>query len=217
MTENDTILDGIADESSRRSFMKRSAIASGGLAMGLSATGTVAAQDGGDQNGDAMRGLMFNTQFHPRARFEVNSQAIDWAPIETDQQGDNFLAEPNDELLFDDPEVFANFNTRVVDYQIGRQSWALLFPYEQANVEQGQTYELSPAFSPFGPDDFQQFGIQQGDYDGFYGPDQSPYANQGFNELGLVTVEFSPAGGGDGGGDGGTQGGGNQTDGNETA
>jgi hypothetical protein len=209
MTEQDSILGGLADES-RRSFMKKSAIASGGLAMGLSGAGTVAAQDGGNQNGNVMRGLMFNNQFHPRARFEIISQQIDWAPVETDQEGDDFLSEENDDLLFDNPNVFGNFNTRVVNYQVGRQSWALLFVHESANVQQGQVYELSPTFNPFGTDDFQQFGISDGRDDLF---------NDGGNELGLVTVQFSPSDGGQQGGGQGTTtpgGDGNETDGNET-
>lgn len=200
MTDNDSILDGLTDES-RRSFMKKSAIASGGLAMGMSGAGTVAAQDGGNQ-GNVMRGLMFNTQFHPRAQFEVVSQPIDWAPVETDQEGDNFLNEANDELLFDNPEVFAQFNTRVINYQIGRQSWGLLFAHESANLQQGQVYELSPTFSPFGTDDFQQFGIDESVNDDLF-------TEGGGNELGLVTVQFSPVeGGNQGGGQGTTQGGG---------
>lgn len=206
MTENDTLIDRLAGESSRRSFMKKSAIASGGLAMGLSGTGAVAAQDG-NQNGNVMRGLMFNSQFHPRARFKIVSQQIDWAPVESDQEGDNFLSEQNDNLLFDNPNVFANFNTRVINYQIGRQSWGLLFVHQDANVQQGQVYELSPAFQPFGRDDFEQFGITNGD--------DELFDDQGGNELGLVTVQFSPVeGGGNGGGNDG--GGGNETDGNET-
>ncbi|NHN60878.1 MULTISPECIES: twin-arginine translocation signal domain-containing protein [Halorussus] len=209
MTDNDSILGGLADES-RRSFMKKSAIASGGLATGLSGAGTVAAQDGGNQDGNVMRGVMFSTQFHPRAQFEIVSESIDWAPLENEEN--DFLTDANDELLFDDAAVFANFNTRVVNYQVGRQSWALLFVQESANVQQGQTYTLSPAFGPFGPDDFQQFGIDSGDYDGFYGPDENDYGNQGYNELGMVTVQFSPGGGGDG-----NQTDGNETDGNETA
>lgn len=200
MTENDSILDGLVDESSRRSFMKKSAIASGGLAMGLSGAGTVAAQDG-SQNGNVMRGLMFNSQFHPRARFEIISQSIDWAPVETDQEGDDFLTDQNDNLLFSNSNVFGRFDTRVINYQIGRQSWSLLFVHESADVQQGQTYEVSPAFSPFGQDDFQQFGISDGNDDVFV---------DGGNELGLVTVQFSPVGGG-GSGDGS-----NETDGNET-
>jgi len=213
MTDNDSILGGLTDES-RRSFMKKSAIASGGLAMGLSGTGTVAAQDGDNQNGNVMRGVMFGSQFHPRARFEIVSQQLDWAPLEN--ENNDFLTDANDDLLFDDNAVFANFNTRVINYQIGRQSWALLFVQEDANVQQGQTYELSPAFGAFGPDDFQQFGIDANDYDGFYGPDENDFGNQGYNELGMVTVQFSPAGGGQQGGGGDQAGDGNETDGNET-
>lgn len=209
MTDNDNILDGLTDES-RRSFMKKSAIASGGLAMGLSGTGTVAAQDGNNQD-NVMRGLMFNTQFHPRAQFTIASQQIDWAPVETDEEGDNFLNEANDELLFDNPQVFANFNTRVINYQIGRQSWAMLFIQQDANIQQGQMYELSPAFNPFGRDDFQQFGIDENVNDDLF-------TGNGGNELGMVTVQFSPVQGG-GGGQGTTTtqgGGGNETDGTTT-
>lgn len=216
MTDNDSALEKLTDES-RRSFLKKSAITSGGLAMGLSGGSTVAAQDGNDQNGNeqngnVMRGVMFGSQFHPRARFEIVSQRIDWAPLENEEN--DFLTDANDDLLFDDSEVFANFNTRVVNYRIGRQSWALLFVQEDANVQQGQTYELSPAFGAFGPDDFQQFGIDADDYDGFYGPDENNFGNTGYNELGMVTVQFSPAGGGGQGGGGQDGGDGNQTDGN---
>lgn len=203
MTENDNLIDRLTGESSRRSFMKKSAIASGGLALGMSGAGSVGAQDG--QNGNAMRGLMFNSQFHPRARFQIISQQIDWAPVETDQNGDDFLTDENDDLLFSDADVFGNFNTRVINYQIGRQSWGLLFVHEQANVQQGQVYELSPAFEPFGRDDFQQFGITDVNDD---------VITDAGNELGLVTVQFSPAGGGDGGdGQTTTTQGGNETDG----
>lgn len=201
MTDNDTLLSELTDESSRRSFMKKSAIASGGLAVGLSGAGTIAAQDGTQQDGNVMRGLMFNSQFHPRARFQIISESIDWAPVETDEN--DFLTDANDNLLFSNPNVFGRFNTRVINYQIGRQSWGLLFVHESADVQQGQTYELSPAFSPFGTDDFEQFGITDADDDLF--------ANGG-NELGLVTVQFSPAGGG-----GETTQAGNQTVSNETA
>lgn len=202
MTENDTLLRRITGESSRRSFMKKSAIASAGLAMGLSGTGTLAAQDDTDQN--AMNGLMFNPQFHPRGQFRVISDAIDWAPVETDE--DDFLGDENDELLFNDPDVFARFNTRIIEYQGSIDDWSMLFVHESATVREGQVYELSPAFEPFGRDDFEEFGIEDDDID------DDLFLDDGGNELGLVSVHFSPAQGDEGGQGTTTQGAGNQTD-----
>jgi len=183
MTEKDTLLRRITGESSRRSFMKKSAVASTGLAMGLSGTGTVAAQDDDEQA--PMNGLMFNPQFHPRGQFRVVSAAIDWAPVETDEN--DFLGDENDELLFNDPDVFGRFNTRIIEYQGSIDDWSMLFVHEAASVQQGQVYELSPAFEPFGRDDFEEFGIQTDDVD------DNLFYDDGGNELGLVSVHFSPA------------------------
>lgn len=197
MTRNENLLNGIAEES-RRSFMKKGALASGGLALGLSSAGSGLAQDGG--NGNQMRGLMFADQFNPAARFEVVSQPIDWAPVD---EGDEF----EDDFLFEQEAgeaVFANYETRVIQYEFGRGTYSLLFPREGANLQEGQTYTLGRAFGAFGPGDFDE------------DVDDDLFVDEG-NVLGLVQVQFSPAQGDGGqGGGGGNQTAGNQTAGNQT-
>ena len=183
-------------ESSRRTFMKAGALATGGLALGLSGTGGALAQDGGGQQ---MRGLMFQNQFYPRAQFTVTSQEIDWAPVAAQNNAEG--------ALFQNPQLFANMNTRVVKYQFSPNQYALLMVPNQVQLQEGQTYQLSPAFNAFGTEDFQEYGVGAGVTD--------PAIGEGFNELGMVAVQFSPVGGGGGGtptGNGGN--GGNATDGN---
>lgn len=206
MTEDDTLIEELTGESSRRTFMKSSALASGGLALGLSGAGTVAAQDQGA--GNQMRGLMFQQNYYPLAQFEVKSKPLPWAPVHSQDEG--FLNEENQDLLFQNPAIFRNMNARVIEWEFPGQEWGFLFIPNQVAVEQGQMYETSPAFGVFGPDDFQEFGIDEGVEDpGFIGADENQALDEGANEFGLITVQFSPVeGGGDGGGD---DGGGNQS------
>lgn len=208
MTEDDTLIEELTGESSRRTFMKSSALASGGLALGLSGAGTAGAQ------GNVKRGLMPQDQFYPNARFTVRSRPLPWAPVYDEENG--ALNEENQGLLFQNPAIFRNMNTRIVEWNFGPQVWGLLFIPNDVAVDQGQTYETSPAFGVFGPDDFGEFGIGENvTDDAFIGADENEYLDDGGNELGLLTVQFSAVEGGGGGGDGG--GAGNETDDNETA
>lgn len=171
MTQDDTLLTRLFDESSsRRSFMKKSAAASGALGLGLTGTSGAFAQDGDD----AMNGLMFNPQFFAGAQFEVVSESIDWAPVATGDTGDA--------VLFEDPNVFGPYDTRVVQYQFATGNYALLFVQQGVNVQQGEVYEVSPAFGAFGREDVDV------EDDLFF---------DGGNDLGLVTVQFSPYEGAD--------------------
>lgn len=189
MTREEFSLADISGESTRRTFMKAGALASGGLALGLSGTGSALAQDGGG----GMRGLMFQNQFFPRARFTVASQEIDWAPVVAQNRAEGGL--------FQNPQLFQNMTTRVVKYQFAGNQYALLMVPAGVSLQTGQTYQLSPAFDAFGTEDFQDFGIG--------GDVTDPGISEGFNQLGIVSVQFSPVSGGgtqtteSGGGDGG--------------
>ncbi|NEU58509.1 twin-arginine translocation signal domain-containing protein [Halorussus sp. MSC15.2] len=211
MTEDDTLIEELTGESSRRTFMKSGALASGGLALGMSGTGTVAAQQ--DGGGNQKRGLMPQDQYYPSAQFTVRSKPLPWAPV-YDENQDNFLNEENQGLLFQNPAIFRNMNTRVVEWNFAVQNWGLLFIPNDVAVEQGQTYQTSPVFGVFGPEDFGEFGIDAGVQDeAFVGADENAALDEGGNELGLLTIQFSAVQDGGGGQQGG---GGNQTDGNET-
>ncbi|WP_435180700.1 twin-arginine translocation signal domain-containing protein [Halorussus sp. AFM4] len=214
MTEDDTIIEELTGESSRRTFMKSSALASGGLALGVSGAGTVAGQQDGD-GGDWKRGLMFQTNYYPRAQFTVRSKPLPWAPV-YNQNEEDFLNEENQGLLFQNPAVFRNMNAHVIEWQFAGQEWGFLFIPNDVNVQQGQTYRTSPVFGTFGPDDFEEYGIGPDvTDDAFVGADENQYLDEGANELGLITIQFQPVDGG--GGDGQNGGGGNETDGNQTA
>ncbi|WP_408960545.1 twin-arginine translocation signal domain-containing protein [Natrinema sp. 74] len=90
MTDNDTsLLDRIADDESRRSFLKKSALTT--AVTGLAASGTVAAQE--DEGGvveaddedpfegeDQIRVAAFQDAFQPNARFMIVSGTIEYAP-----------------------------------------------------------------------------------------------------------------------------------------
>ncbi|MFC4552789.1 MULTISPECIES: twin-arginine translocation signal domain-containing protein [Halorussus] len=218
MTEDDSIIDQLTGESSRRTFMKSSALASGGLALGASGAGTVAAQQDGGQGGEQMRGLMFQTNYYPRAQFTVRSKPLPWAPVYNNNE-DDFLNEENQNLLFSNPAVFQNMNAHVIEWQFAGQNWGFLFVPNAVNVEQGQTYRTSPVFGTFGTEDFEEYGIDPGVTDDrFVGADEGAGLDAGTNELGLITVQFQPVsgGGGGGGGGGGTQTTGGGGDGNQT-
>lgn len=208
MTQDDTLIEQLTGESSRRTFMKASALASGGLALGASGAGTVAAQDGnGGEN--AKPALMFQTNYFPQAKFKVVSKPLPWAPVHSQQE--DFLNEENQDLLFGNPTIFRNMNARTIEWQLPGQEWGFLFVPNKINVQQGQVYETEPGFGVFGPEDFQDFGIPEAAADDplFTAAEEGTGLDQGFNELGLITIHFSkPSGSGQGTT---TEGGGNQT------
>ncbi|WP_276300863.1 twin-arginine translocation signal domain-containing protein [Halorussus lipolyticus] len=134
---------------SRRSFMKKSAVASGGLALGVGGTGTVTAQDGDAAEGG--KALMFNDEFRPGAQFRVVSPVIEQQPdVSGVNQGD----------------IWSNYNTRAIRF-LNTNEQVMLFPAHDAEVQQGQVYELEKNFSLFADDT---------------------------NDQGIVSVSFEPVG-----------------------
>jgi hypothetical protein len=120
-------------ERSRRAVLRPGGVGSGGLALGLSGAGA-AAGDEAATRGDAARqqypvgkALMFHDEFRPGARFRVVSPVVAQRPdVEAVQNQD----------------VWASANTRIIEY-LNTGERVSLFPIEQADVEQGQVYELS--------------------------------------------------------------------------
>ena len=158
MTDKDTDSDS---DKSRRSFMRDGAIASGGLALGLSAAGTAAAQedggfteegDDGDDviGGQQWKGLIQTGAFQPAARFAFVSGVIDWNPSYGDIQD----------------SWFSDYNT----YQIRWQNTGEVVPFwvaQDAGIgefdsdlgfigdadddsNQPQLFEMSQEAEPFG-------------------------------------------------------------------
>lgn len=136
MTEKDTR----STDESRRSFIRRGALASGGLAVGLGSVGQVTAQGGAGttetsagEGGDARSALMYNHAYHPGAQFRVVSPPIPERPD-----------------LEDRPEGMSleGYTTRLVEYVNTSEEVQLLVPPD-VDVERGSVYELSRLFSAF--------------------------------------------------------------------
>lgn len=68
---------------------------------------------------------MFNNQFQPDAQFVVVTPALEWAPAGAGEG-----------------QFGAEFNTRIVQYVGAANQFAFLFPYEDAEVSEGQRYTL---------------------------------------------------------------------------
>jgi len=154
MTDNDpSLLERITDES-RRSFLKKSAVATAGV--GAAATGTASAQDGDDDIGanwfeNEWKGLVFPQSFYPEARFTFVSGVVEWTPNYGDVQD----------------SWFSDYNTRMIRWlNSGEQDQ--LFVAEDANIgeydeelgfipdqdgddsDQPQVFEIRPEWAPFG-------------------------------------------------------------------
>lgn len=164
---DDNVLERYTGESSRRTFIKTSALASATAVLGLSGVGGVAGQDGGQQ----IVGLIPQGQFISGARFQIVSEAIPFAPIENDAEG-------------------REYTTRVISYQFSPGLAHMLFVPEGANLQQGQTYQFQPEFDPVF-DDRQEFGpgVDEGAID-----QDVTFENPA--ELGLIAVRFSAVQGG---------------------
>ncbi|RBI59121.1 hypothetical protein DMJ13_23385 [halophilic archaeon] len=182
MTTDDTAVSRLLGESSRRTFLKRGTFAA--TALGLGGTATAAAQDG-DQT---YFGLIPQGQFRGGARFQIVSEAIGYAPVQRDAQGQEYA-------------------TRAIKYT-GAPGNMMLFVPQNADLQQGQVYQFQPRYTPaFGQQDGVGPGFEQGALD-----EDLTYENP--LELGLLQVQFSPVQGGSQ--QGGNQTAGNQTAGNQT-
>lgn len=171
MTEDETFLDGLTDESTRRSVLKTGALATAGAGLaGLTSGGGAAQQtddageDGGDENW--MRGLVSVEQFRPESRFIITSPQLGWNPTINGIQDD----------------VWSDFNTRVIRYMNSNEQ-VLFWPTTQAQL---------PSYD-------QQRGYVI-DGEGYTGPDNTlvpevyrmhaeyaPFGNSGY-----VGVRFTP-------------------------
>ncbi|WP_254543494.1 twin-arginine translocation signal domain-containing protein [Halomarina pelagica] len=127
MSDDKPVENGF-DESSRRSFMKKGALATGAAMVGLSGTGSVAAQP--DESGDQFKALMYANDFHPNQRFRFVSDVIDYRPEEVD------IA------------LFSDFNTRLIEY-VSTGDTVPFFPAQSAEVELDTVYSLSDSFALF--------------------------------------------------------------------
>lgn len=107
--------------------MKKGAVASGALALGMAGTGTSAAQ----QNQNA---LVFSYQFYPGSEFRVS------APLQQSTTVD-ILQGPTDEGV---PEISQpdEYNGYVISYQIGESAIYTYVFVRGQSLEQDSTYSF---------------------------------------------------------------------------
>ncbi|MDS0259534.1 hypothetical protein NDI56_09030 [Haloarcula sp. S1CR25-12] len=144
---NETLLNRIAD--SRREFMKKGALASGGLLLG--ASGTAAAQeDDGGILGEGWQALIFISNFHPNGRFVFVSDVVEFTPNYGDVR-DSFFTDYNTYQIrwLDTDEVVPLFVAE--DAPVGQYDSDLGFiPDEDDDSDQPQVYEVNQEWTPFG-------------------------------------------------------------------
>ena len=150
MTE-ETPLERLVSDESRRSFMKKGAVATVGASAAVS--GAASAQEGGDGADGTLtegwKGLMFANHFQPGARFTFVSGVIEWTPNYGDVQD----------------SYFSDYNTRMIRW-LNTGETVPLFVAQEANVgqfdqdlgfvtdvdddpNQPQVFEVNQEFTPF--------------------------------------------------------------------
>ena len=120
MTEDDS---GLFDDS-RRSFMKKGAVATTALALGAGATGTVSAQADGQV-------LVYGDDYRPGQDFEVISA------LNTQTKEDLIADSGSEDDIFDDPD---DWDAYIINYDLDTDAptWALLFT-EDIALEAGDS------------------------------------------------------------------------------
>src|SRR6056297_3738463 len=108
MTEDDS---GLFDDS-RRSFMKKGAVATTALALGAGATGTVSAQEDGQV-------LVYGDDYRPGQDFEVISE------LNTQTKEDLIADSGSEDDIFDDPD---DWEAYIISYDLGAEAptWGFL-------------------------------------------------------------------------------------------
>ena len=147
MTEREDTSPIEATDDSRRSFMKKGALATGALALGGSAIGTSAAQEtpedgGGTQGADHV--LMLHPDAVEEAEFTVVSGSLDWNPVGSGQAG---TPTPDVEGTPTDggtptPGGAQTYQTHVIQYGFSASHVAHAFVPQDAAVEEGGSYQL---------------------------------------------------------------------------
>lgn len=152
MTEDDRLLDSIVSDETRRSFMKKGAVATAGTAA---ATGVASAQDDGDDGDgggltEGWKGLIFIDNFHPEARFAIVSGVVEWVPNYGEVQ-DNWFADYNTRLIrwLNTDEVVPLFVAQ--DANVGEFDDGLGFVTDvDDDANQPQLFEMNKEFTLFG-------------------------------------------------------------------
>lgn len=152
MTGDQDLLEGVLGNETRRSFVRKSAVATAGAAA---ASGIASAQEEGDDDDSGAldenwKALSFVDNLHPNARFAIVSDVVEWVPSYGDVR-DNW---------------FTDFNTRMIRWH-NTGEVVPLYVAEEANIgqygpdqgyitdadddqDQPQLFEMDKEWTPFG-------------------------------------------------------------------
>jgi hypothetical protein len=126
--DNDSLLGGLTDDSSRRSFMKQGALTGVGFALGAAGSGSALGQEdddtdtgtGGGQAGGAQAFMLLN-QVVPGAQFTVDSGELDWSPMGDGQ---------------------SDVATHVVQYEFSASEYAFVFVPSDVDAAEGDQFTI---------------------------------------------------------------------------
>lgn len=150
MTERKNgLLFGRSDDS-RRSFLKKGALATGALTIGASGTAVAQEDDGvfGDLD-DAWKALINVDNFHPNGRFTFVSEVIEWNPSYGDVQ-DSWFSDYNTYQIrwLNGDEIVPLYVAH--DANIGEYDEELGFiPDADDDQNQPQLFEMNREWTPF--------------------------------------------------------------------
>ncbi|MDS0474052.1 twin-arginine translocation signal domain-containing protein [Natrinema sp. 1APR25-10V2] len=133
-------------DDSRRSFLKKGALASGALVLG--ASGTATAQDGGILD-EGWKALIHISNFHPNAQFTFVSGVVEWVPNYGDVN-DSWFSDYNTYQIrwLNSGEVVPLFVAH--DANIGEYDENLGFiPDADDDQNQPQVFEMNREWTPF--------------------------------------------------------------------
>lgn len=146
---NDTTIGAtITGDESRRSFLKKSAVASVAVGTGVLGTGVGGAQD--FDLDDEWEALVFADNFHPEARFTFVSGVVEWTPNYGDVR-DSWFADYDTYQIrwLNTDEIVPLFvaqgaNVGEFDQELG------FIPDADDDADQPQLFEMERDWSPFG-------------------------------------------------------------------
>lgn len=157
MTDDNSVNDRITGDETRRSFLKKSAVATAGAAATSGVASAQNQSDGDDDNidvggdlDDNWKALIFVDNFHPNARFAIVSGVVEWTPNYGDIQ-DSWFSDYNTRHIrwLNTDEVVPLFVAQ--DANVGKYDDNLGFitdPDDDQN--QPQLFEMNKEWTPFG-------------------------------------------------------------------
>lgn len=149
MTRDTNAMQRLVDDETRRSFLKKSAVATVGAGALGSGLGAAQDDDGGDLD-EGWKALVFADNFHPQARFTFVSGVVDWTPNYGDVN-DSWFSDYNTRMIrwLNTDETVPLFVAH--DAEVGEYDDDLGFVTDaDDDPDQPQLFEMNREWTPFG-------------------------------------------------------------------